>query len=340
MAQNDRDRLRRMRLMQEAVDERLSTRQTQELRRRLEVEPEAKDEFDRLRGVDERLREAPFERAPQQLAMKIMSRLAEAVPLQQMSHAASLALALALALVTAVLLPLLAGLAWLMLSAIGSVGRFFNSFDGANRQNRIRYDTPTFFGFKGSVSFIDKHNIDSAIWYEGKLAGTEIQGAVGFCHTEGSQSAGSNTCFGNGTTINGITQLNGSVSVLTPIGLGATMAGAQQWRELAVSGTANGHDLFNNTAFNLQPSIFYTTKLTELGATTFEYAFQYCEDCGTTSSGTKDDKGIGHSVQIMQQVDSIGGDYFLGFRYVDVEANGDDNTEGLWFVGGGFRQRF
>lgn len=120
MAQNDRDRLRRMRLMQEAVDERLSTRQTQELRRRLEAEPEAKDEFDRLRGVDERLREAPFERAPQQLAMKIMSRLAEAVPLQQMSHAAGLALALALALVTAVLLPLLAGLAWLMLSAIGS----------------------------------------------------------------------------------------------------------------------------------------------------------------------------------------------------------------------------
>jgi hypothetical protein len=220
--------------------------------------------------------------------------------------------------------------------AIGSVSRFLQSFDGANRQNRLRYDTPTFFGFKGSVSLIDKHNFDSALWYEGKLAGTEIQGAVGFCHTEGGQSAGSSTCFGNGTTINGITQVNGSVSVLTPIGLGATMAGARQWRELQGA----GHSLFNNTNFNLQPAIFYTTKLTELGATTLEYAFQYCEDCGTTSSGTKDDKGIGHSLLLMQEVDSIGGDYFVTFRYVDAEANGNDDTQGLWFVGGGFRQKF
>jgi predicted porin len=220
--------------------------------------------------------------------------------------------------------------------AVGTVGRFFNSFDGANRQNRVRYDTPTFFGFKGSVSLIDKHNLDSAIWYQGKIAGTEIEGAVGFCHTRGSQSAGSGTCFGNGTTVQAISQLNGSVSVLTPIGLGVTMAGARQWRAL----DGAGHALFNNTALNLQPAIFYTTKLSELGATTLEYAFQYCEDCGLQGAGTKDDKGIGHSLQLMQEVDSVGGDYFIGFRYVEVEVNGNDNTDGLWFFGGGFRQKF
>jgi hypothetical protein len=220
--------------------------------------------------------------------------------------------------------------------SVGTVGRFLNSFDGANRQNRVRYDTPTFFGFKGSVSLIDKHNLDSAIWYQGKIAGTEIAGAVGFCHTRGSQSAGSSTCFGNGTTVQAISQLNGSVSVLTPIGLGVTMAGARQWRAL----DGAGHSLFSNTALNLQPAIFYTTKLNELGATTLEYAFQYCEDCGLQSVGTKDDKGIGHSLQLMQEVDSVGGDYFIGFRYVEAEANGNDNTDGLWFFGGGFRQKF
>jgi hypothetical protein len=220
--------------------------------------------------------------------------------------------------------------------AVGTVGRFFDSFDGAGRQNRLRYDTPTFFGFKGSVSFIDKHNVDSALWYAAKLGGTAIAGAVAFCHTQGSESAGDGACFGNGDTIEGITQVNGSVSVLTPIGLGATFAGARQWRDLAGA----GHTLFNNTNFSLQPAIFYTMTLSELGATTLEYAFQYCEDCGATSSGTKDDKGIGHSLQLMQEVDSIGGDYFIGFRYVDVEANGDDNTDGLWFIGAGFRQRF
>ena len=86
-------------------------------------------------------------------------------------------------------------------------------------QNRIRYDTPTFFGFKAAASIIDKHNYDVALWYKGKIAGTELAGAAGFCHTEGAESAGDGACWGNGTTINGITQFNGSVSVLTPIGL-------------------------------------------------------------------------------------------------------------------------
>lgn len=215
--------------------------------------------------------------------------------------------------------------------AVGNVGRFFNSYDGANRQNRIRYDTPTFFGFKGSVSFIDKHNIDSAVFYEGKLLGIEIEGAAGYCHTRGSQSAGSGTCFGNGTTITAISQLNGSVSALTPIGLGATFSGAYSWQSLAGA----GHTVEDANPYNVQPSIFYTTKVTELGATTLEYAFQYCKHCGQ-----KDDLGVGHSLQLMQQVDSIGGDYFIGFRYVDVEVRGDDNVDGLWFIGGGFRQRF
>jgi hypothetical protein len=211
-----------------------------------------------------------------------------------------------------------------------TVGSFFNSFDGANRQNRLRYDTPTFFGFKGSVSFIDKQNFDSAIWYEGKIAGTEIAGAIGYCNTSGDQEAGSGTCFGNGGTIKGVQQLNGSVSVLTPIGLGATFSGGTQWQDLAPGVTTE-----DESPYNLQPSIFYTTKLTELGATTIEYAFQYCKHCGSA-----DDKGIGHSLQLMQEVDSIGGDYFIGARYIDAETATNDDIENLWFFGGGFRQRF
>jgi hypothetical protein len=217
---------------------------------------------------------------------------------------------------------------------LGAVGDYFETFDGANRQNRIRYDTPTFFGFKGSVSVIDKHNLDSALWYAGKVAGTKVEGAVGFCHTRGSQSAGSSTCFGNGTTITGTSQLNGSVSVLTPLGIGATMSAGEQWLDLA----GTGHTTTNNTRYNLTPAIFYTTKVTELGNTTLEYAFEYCDHCNTSF---KNSEGKGHSLMLLQQVDSVGGDYFVTFRYYDVSTgvSGQD-IEGLWFVGGGFRQRF
>jgi hypothetical protein len=215
---------------------------------------------------------------------------------------------------------------------VATVDRFFQSFDGANRQNRIRYDTPTFFGFKGSVSLIDKHNIDTAIFYEGKFFGIEIEGAMGFCHTRGFNSAGSGTCHGNTSgTITAVDQVNGSVSMLTPIGLGGTMSGGYQSQRL--SGSA--HTTEDPNPYNLQPAIFYTTKVTELGATTIEYAFQYCKHCGL-----KDDVGRGHSLQLMQVVDSIGGDYFIGMRYIDVETATNDNIDGLWWFGGGFRQRF
>jgi hypothetical protein len=214
---------------------------------------------------------------------------------------------------------------------VATVDRFFNSFDGASRQNRLRYDTPTFFGFKGSVSLIDKHNFDSSVRYKGKIAGTELAAGVGFCHTRGAQSAGSGACFGNGGTIQGISQVNGSVSFKTPIGLGATFSGGTQWRDI----TAAAASTVANNPWNINPSIFYTGKFSELGSTTFEYSFQYSEDI--TRPG---DEGMSHSVIALQRVDSIGGDYFVTFRYVDAETATNNNIEPLWFVGGGFRQRF
>lgn len=214
--------------------------------------------------------------------------------------------------------------------AVATVGRFFNSFDGANRQNRIRYDTPTFFGFTAGTSIIDKHNVDASIKYKGKLAGTQIAGAIGYCHTSGTQSAGSGTCFGNGTTIKGIDQLNGSISVKLPIGLGATFSGGTQWQKRTAAGASTKKD-----PYNLNPTIFYVTKVTELGSTIFDYSFEYCKNC--TNAG---DKGMAHQVDVIQKVDSVGGDYYLQFNYIDAETSTNSNIEPLWYFGGGFRQRF
>jgi hypothetical protein len=222
----------------------------------------------------------------------------------------------------------------------GSVGSFFNNFDGADRSNRIRYDTPTFFGFRAGASFLDKHNFDTALWYNGKIAGTTIKAGAGFCHTRGAQSAGGGACFGDGTNITAITKVNGSASVLTPIGLGGAFSAGRVWRAL----DGAGHTLTNATGYNIVPSVFYTMKASEVGATTIEYAFQYCEDCavGSAALGSrKGSEGIGHSLMLMQQVDSVGGDYFVTFRYFDVDTGqAGDDIDGLWFVGGGFRQRF
>lgn len=116
MMANERQR----RLMQEALDNSLTPDGLQELYERIDQDPAESAEFHRLRSVDRLLRAAPFERAPQTLALKIMARLAEGLNTQNLTRSSGLALALGLALVTLTLLPLMAGIGWLILNTVGN----------------------------------------------------------------------------------------------------------------------------------------------------------------------------------------------------------------------------
>ncbi len=111
---------RQKRLMQEALDENLSSEALTELHDQLNQDVTAADSFDRLQQVDRMLRNAPHERAPQRLAANIMAKLAQTLNPQQLSRLSGLALALSLSLVALVMMPLLLGIAWFMLSLIGS----------------------------------------------------------------------------------------------------------------------------------------------------------------------------------------------------------------------------
>jgi hypothetical protein len=113
---------RQKRLMQEALDESIPQEVRQRLMDQLDRDPDGAAAYQRLRQVDRLLRNAPFEHAPKTLAISIMARLAEGLKQQQenLSHISGLALALALALVTVVMLPILVGISWLFLTAIGS----------------------------------------------------------------------------------------------------------------------------------------------------------------------------------------------------------------------------
>ncbi len=109
------------RLMQEALDEQLTAEAQHELLKQFDAEPAAAAEYQRLRQVDQLLRTAPMERAPQRLALSIMARLAETLQSkEQLTRNGGLALALGLALVVLVALPLLVASSWLFLSAVGS----------------------------------------------------------------------------------------------------------------------------------------------------------------------------------------------------------------------------
>ncbi len=106
--------------MQEALDATLSAEEFQVLREQLDNDVRGSIEFNRLKKVDTLLKTAPFERAPERLALNIIAKLAEALKPENLSRTSGLALALGLALVMLVALPLLAAALGLFLSAMGS----------------------------------------------------------------------------------------------------------------------------------------------------------------------------------------------------------------------------
>lgn len=111
---------RQKRLMQEALDDNLSPEALTELHDQLNQDAKTAENFDRLKQVDRMLKTAPHERAPHHLALKIMQRLAESIKPEHLTRLSGLALAVSLSLVALLVMPLLVGIGWLLLTVIGS----------------------------------------------------------------------------------------------------------------------------------------------------------------------------------------------------------------------------
>ena len=108
-------------LMQEALDGALTPEQAEELSVYLDENPREADHYDQLQRVDDMLRIAPHERAPQRLALTIMARLAQTVQQQaQLQHneVSEAAVNVAVQMVTVATLPLMVGASYLILNAM------------------------------------------------------------------------------------------------------------------------------------------------------------------------------------------------------------------------------
>lgn len=111
---------RQRQLMQEALDQTLAPEMLEKLRQQLDTDAVGSQQFNRLKKVDEMLRNAPHERAPARLALGIMAKLAQTMNPRQLSTSSSAAVALGLAMVVLVALPVLTVAISMFLSAIGS----------------------------------------------------------------------------------------------------------------------------------------------------------------------------------------------------------------------------
>ena len=131
----------------------------------------------------------------------------------------------------------------------------FNEFDGLSRTQRVRYDTPTFGGFKVSVGLNQGPIGDAAIRYSGSFGGTKVSAAIGF-----SDRSSASATIGH--------EVNGSGSVLHSSGLSLTIAAAS--RELEAAGRTDPSMVF--------VKVGYKAKLVDAGTTNFFAMYQNTDD--------------------------------------------------------------
>ena len=222
-----------------------------------------------------------------------------------------------------------------------NIRRIFTNMDATTRSNRIRYDAPSIYGFQFRAGIVDQSGYEFALWYRGKVAGMKIKGAVNYSHNKSGVFPFSDRPFVSVGTDTELSLVNGSLSVHTPWGFGASGAAGTIDRVRPTGITLVAGNTGKNPFF-WWASVFYRTKFFELGETRFKYGFQT-----TVDNQLNGDIGQAHGFTIVQEIESTGTDMYAGYRHISVDrdiAGGTSGTEiefedqNVWVLG--FRARF
>ncbi len=178
------------------------------------------------------------------------------------------------------------------------IGQAFTNLDGGSRRDRVRYDTPTFAGFRVSVSASQGGRNDVALRYANQFAGAKIAAAIGYQNASAVSATVSD-------------RVNGSISILLDNGFNLTFAAANENRK-AVG--ANDRKFFYGKAG------FRTNSVSMYGKTSFSIDYYQGEDIQTATSGTSTSYGFG----VVQNLDPIGAQMYLSVRNHEIDGGADD----------------
>lgn len=184
-----------------------------------------------------------------------------------------------------------------------AIRNVFNNMDGLGRDERIRYDSPSFGGLVASGSYINDGGGDLAVRYDAQMGSFKLASAVAFSNP-GSTSA----------TIDDT--LNGSVSLLHDSGFNGTFA--MGTRSYKVAGRDDG--AFFYTKFG------YRANWCPLGVTSLAVDYGHYSDVAVNGDDA-DTMGF----QMVQDLYDWGSEVFLGYRFhkLDRDAVDFDNINAV-----------
>jgi hypothetical protein len=204
-----------------------------------------------------------------------------------------------------------------------AVSSVFNYFAGLGRDDRIRYDTPSWRGLSVAASAVDGGAWDAAIRYAGQTEQVRLIAALAYA------DATSRDNPLPAVTALGSRQFSGSLSLLVrPLGLSMTLA----------AGTRDVNYTDSNGA-QLDPSLWYGKigwqgRLLEFGDSALSVDFAQ-----NKSLSLHGDVARAWGFQAVQHIDRIGTDLYLGYRHQTLDRRGTQ-FEPLDVFMSGMRVRF
>jgi hypothetical protein len=177
-----------------------------------------------------------------------------------------------------------------------AIRNVFANMDGLGRDERIRYDSPSFSGFIGSVSYIADGGGDLAVRYSAQMDTFKLAAAAAYANP--------------GSTSDTIDeQLAGSVSVLHDSGFNGTFA----------MGTRDNKMDGRDDAGFFYTKLGYRARWCPLGVTSMALDFGRYADI----SADGDDADT-FGFQMVQDIQEWGTEAYLGYRYHTLDSRGAD----------------
>ena len=177
-----------------------------------------------------------------------------------------------------------------------AIRNVFTNMDGLGRDERIRYDSPSFAGFVGSASYISDGGGDVAVRYNAQIDAFKLAAAVAYSNP-GSTS----------DTIDD--QLNGSVSVLHDSGFNGTFA--MGTRDNKGDGRDDGTYFY--TKFG------YRAHWCPLGVTSLSADYSHASDISVNG-----DDADTFGLQMVQDLEEWGTEAYIGYRFHTLDRDSQD----------------
>ncbi len=175
-----------------------------------------------------------------------------------------------------------------------TVGAAFSNLDGLSRDDRLRYDTSTFQGFRLATSVVDGGEWDAAISYGRAFSELKVATKLGYAN----QSA---------TRTFPETIVSGSLSALHDSGLNLTFAG----------GEAEDDDSTRDAINFWYGKLGYVSSVFPIGSSHFSL------DYGSYDAGAATgDEGETYGVQFVQKISPWSTEIYTGYRNYELQRTG------------------